>query len=142
MVVTADRKVLMKILIGAAWLDGRIQTEERQYLNHVAQKAGLANDPEVYPLLHELRTVTPAECYRWIWDYLGDHPTAENCRSLIEEISGLVYSDGAIANEEAQLLTKLQNLELTCDANGRCSGNVLDVIRRLYHRWVAVVEGH
>ncbi|MEB3293322.1 MAG: TerB family tellurite resistance protein [Synechococcales bacterium] len=140
--MTADRKALLKILIGAAWLDGRIQIEESQYLQKVAQKAGLANDPEVYPLLNELRAVTPAECYRWIGDYLGDHPTADSCRNLIEEISGLVYSDGAIANEEAQLLTKLQNLELTCDVNGRCSGNVLDVIRRLYHRWVAVVEGH
>jgi uncharacterized tellurite resistance protein B-like protein len=133
-------KNLIKILIGAAWLDGIVQTEERDYLRRLAQENGLANDPELYPLLHELKTVKPDECYAWVRQYLGDHPTQEDCQSLIETISGLIYSDGDVANEEARLLTRLQEIELSCDVkSGTCSNNVPDLLRRLYRRWLAVI---
>jgi uncharacterized tellurite resistance protein B-like protein len=92
-------KTLIKILIGAAWLDGKIQPEERQYLHRIAQEKNVANDKEIRPLLYELRSVNREECYQWIQDYLGDRPTPEECQSLIEAISGLIYSDGTIADE-------------------------------------------
>ncbi len=49
MVTHSNVKNLVKILIGAAWLDGRIQPEERQYLREIAQAKGLASDPEIKP---------------------------------------------------------------------------------------------
>lgn len=142
MMTQTNTKALLKILIGVAWLDGKVQPEEHQYLLRVAQEHGLERDPEVYPLLHELRSVSSEECYTWINQYLGSKPTAEACQSLIEAISALIYSDGTVANEEAKLLTRLQEIEVQCDGNGACSTNLPDMLRRLYQRWVAVVEGH
>jgi uncharacterized membrane protein YebE (DUF533 family) len=71
MITQTPQKTLIKILIGAAWLDGKIQIEERQFLCEIAQKHNLSQDPEIYPLLHELRNVCPGECDRLIKEYLG-----------------------------------------------------------------------
>jgi hypothetical protein len=132
----ANVKNLVKILIGAAWLDGRIQPEERQYLYQVAKEKNLAADPDIQPLLYELRTVQPTECYGWIKEYLGDRPSSEDYQNLIEAISGLIYSDGEVAIEEAKLLSKLQSLNSE-NASAQLGYNaVLKEIQKLYRRWV------
>jgi uncharacterized tellurite resistance protein B-like protein len=138
MINNSSVKKLMKILIGAAWLDGRIQPEERQYLRQVAQEKGVANEPEIQPLLYELVSVQPTECYEWVKDYLGKHPKVEDCQTLIEAISGLIYSDGEVAVEEARLLTKLQQLSDTSESTQLGYHSILKQIQKLYRRWVEV----
>ncbi|KAB8335136.1 TerB family tellurite resistance protein [Scytonema tolypothrichoides VB-61278] len=138
MVNNSSVKNLVKILIGAAWIDGRIQPEERQYLRKIAQEKGMANEPEIQPLLHELVAVQPEEFYEWVKEYLGDRPTPEQCQNLIEAISGLIYSDGEVAIEEARLLTKLQKLSDTSDSTQPRHNAVLKQIQKLYRRWVEV----
>ncbi len=127
-------KALVKILIGAAWIDGKVQPEEHNYLVRVAAEKGVADDPEIQSLLHELKAVTPDECYSWINAYLGDRRSAERCQQLLEAISGLIYSDGTVATEEARLLTNLQALETTQGES------MLSAIRDLYQRWVAKIN--
>jgi len=134
-------KTLIKILIGSAWVDGKIQPEEREYLHRIAKEKGVADDPEIQPLLHEFRAVKPEECYEWVKAYLGDRPTSETCQQLIEAISGLVYSDGTIANEEAKLLTTLQRLDPVNDTAEAHSNAALQTIRNLYQHWVAKLNG-
>lgn len=126
----------MKILIGAAWLDGRIQPEERKYLQQVAQAKNLADDPEIRPLLHELRTVQPTECYEWIQSYLGDRPSDTAYQNLIEAISGLIYSDGNVAVEEAKLLAKIESFHSEGTDHHSKHNAVVDRIQKLYRRWV------
>lgn len=134
-----DPKTLVKILVGVAWIDGKIQPEERNYLQKLAREEGVAEDPEIQPILHELRSVTPDECYQWVQDYLGAHPTPEDCQGLIEAISGLIYSDGAIAIEEAKLLTRLQTLESESESSPSLYARVLAVIRKLYQQGVSQI---
>ncbi len=131
-------KNLVKILIGAAWIDGKIQPEERQYLRKVAQEKGVADDPEIQPWLYELVSVQPEQFYDWLREYLGDRPTQEECQNLIEAIGGLIYSDGEVATEEAKLLTKLQELSDTNDSTQHRYNGVLKQIQKLYRRWVDV----
>ncbi|AFZ24886.1 Tellurite resistance protein TerB [Cylindrospermum stagnale PCC 7417] len=131
-------KKLVKILIGAAWIDGRIQPEERQYLREIAQAKGLASDPEIKPWLYELVPVQPKECYEWVKEYLGDRPSLEDCENLIEAISGLIYSDGEVAVEEAKLLTKLQELTKLNESTQPVHSVLLKQIQKLYRRWVEV----
>ncbi|AUT00382.1 Tellurite resistance protein TerB [Nostoc sp. CENA543] len=138
MITDANVKNLVKILIGAAWIDGRIQPEERQYLREIAQAKGLATDPEIKPWLYELVPVQPNECYTWVKEYLGDRPTAEDCENLIEAISGLIYSDGEVAIEEARLLTKLQELSQNSESHHLEHTTLLKQIQQLYRRWVEV----
>ncbi len=138
MVSHSNVKNLVKILIGAAWIDGRIQPEERQYLREIAQAKGLATDPEIKPWLYELVPVQPQECYEWVKEYLGDRPSVEDCENLIEAISGLIYSDGEVATEEARLLTKLQELTQLNDSTQPAHTVLLKQIQKLYRRWVDV----
>jgi uncharacterized tellurite resistance protein B-like protein len=134
--MTTDLKTLVKILVGVAWLDGKIQPEERRYLHQVAKEKGVADDLEIQPLLHELRAVKPEECYKWLRDYLGDRPTSETCQTLIESISALIYSDGTVAIEEAKLLSRLQLIDST-NASEPFYDKTLSIIRKLYQRWLA-----
>ncbi|MFH7026595.1 MAG: TerB family tellurite resistance protein [Heteroscytonema crispum UTEX LB 1556] len=138
MVTNSNVKNLVKILIGAAWIDGKIQPEERQYLRQIAQQRGLASDPEIKPWLYELVPVQPAECYSWVKDYLGDRPTVEDYQNLMEAISGLIYSDGEVAVEEARLLTKLEQLSSANESTQPVFNAILKQIQTLYRRWVEV----
>jgi uncharacterized tellurite resistance protein B-like protein len=133
-------QTLLTILIGAAWIDGKVQREEQEYLCKIAQAEGVADDPAIYPLLHGLRKIDQQQCYQAVQDYLGDRPTRVDCQELLEAISGLIYSDGDVGTEEAKLLTKIQEIELNCDGPGPCSNNLPDLIQRLYQRWVAVLD--
>lgn len=133
----ATVKQLVKILIGAAWIDGKIQQEEREYLQRVAKETGVADDPEIQPLLYELRAVLPDECYAWMKEYLGDRPSSEDYQRLIEALSALIYSDGEVATEEAKLLTRLQLLDPDSGTTPKSrQNNVLKAIQKLYRRWI------
>jgi hypothetical protein len=136
MVKNDSVKNLVKILIGAAWLDGKIQPEERQYLQQVAKENGVAADPDLQPLLNEFKAVQPAECYEWVREYLGDRPSPEDSQSLLEAISGLIYRDGEVAIEEARFLTKLQSLNSANDSPQPAYSGVLKKIQKLYRRWI------
>ena len=138
MVNHPDVKNLIKILIGAAWIDGRIQPEERQYLREIAHSKGLSADPEIKPWLYEWVQVKPDQCYQWVREYLGDRPSLEQCQDLIESISGLIYSDGEVATEEAKLLTRIQDLAKNSDHNQTIYTSLLRKIQKLYRRWVDV----
>ncbi|MFB6275516.1 MAG: TerB family tellurite resistance protein [Halothece sp.] len=126
-------KQLLKILIGAAWIDGQIQSQEREYLLKTARKHNLADDPEIRPLLHQLRSVKPEECYRWLEEYFGGSPSQEEYEKLIEAISALIYSDGDVANAEAKLLTQVQQYN---PAHTSSLDKVLKTVQKLYQRYV------
>lgn len=140
MTANPSLKTLIKILIGAAWIDGKIQPEEREYLHRIAKEKGVDEDPEIQPLLYEFRAVKPEECYGWVQEYLGDRPSSEACQQLIEAISGLVYSDGSIATEEATLLNKLQLLDPINETSEAGPGAILQSVRKLYQHWVSTLN--
>ena len=127
---------LVKILIGSAWLDGKIQPEERTYLNRVAQEKGVAQDPEISPLLQDLRQIETAECYQWVQEYLGNSPSTADYQNLLEAISGLIYSDSDVDTEEAKLLTQLQLLDPANHEPQPAHNAVMKEIQKLYRRWV------
>jgi uncharacterized tellurite resistance protein B-like protein len=136
MVADTSIKQLVKILIGAAWIDGKIQPQEREYLQKVAKEAGIADAPEIQPLLYELRAVSAEECYGWVQEYLGDRPSSDDYQRLIEAISALIYSDGDVATEEAKLLTRLQLLDPASTSQKSGHNNVLKAIQKLYRQWL------
>ena len=127
---------LVKILIGSAWLDGKIQPEERTYLNQIAQEKGVAQDPEIYPLLQGLRQIETAECYQWVQEYLGNSPSTADYQNLLEAISGLIYSDSDVDTEEAKLLTQMQLLDPANHEPQPAHNAVMKEIQKLYRRWV------
>jgi uncharacterized membrane protein YebE (DUF533 family) len=131
-------KQIIKILIAAAWIDGVIQPEERAYLRRVAQDFQLADDPEIKPLLSELRPVQAVECYQWLEEYFGENHSAEDYHQLLEKISALVYSDGYIDVREAKLVEAIQS----CDpANPDCKNSIWDrILRKIQKLYKAAIE--
>jgi hypothetical protein len=109
MTIQSQSRLLMKILIGVAWLDGEVQPEERKYLAKVAQTHQLDLDPEIESLLAGRISLTAADCEHWIQEYLGDRSIHDD-DGLIEAISGLIYSDGDVAVDEAKLLVNIQSV--------------------------------
>ena len=134
--MTDKNKALFKILVGAAWIDGSIQTEERDYLRRKANEQGLADDPEIRPLLFELVQIQRDLCYRWIEEYLGENPSSEKCQDLIEALSGLIYSDGKVDTEEAKLLARIQSLDPGATADSSKRSNLLQSVQKLYRDWL------
>ncbi|WP_107668548.1 TerB family tellurite resistance protein [Cyanothece sp. BG0011] len=129
-----QKKQLLKILIGAAWIDGIIQVEERDYLKRMAQTQGLSDDVDLKSLLSELKPVQPTQCYQWLEEYLGDNPTTKDYQELLEALSALVYSDGDIQMQEAQLLTKLQLLDPAQDSPKSAFDKVIKAIQKVYKK--------
>jgi uncharacterized tellurite resistance protein B-like protein len=138
MITDSSVKARVKILIGAAWIDGIIQTQERQYLRKIAEENGVANDPDIKPFLYELLAVKPSEFYSWVDEYLGEHPTHQDCENLIQAISGLIYSDGEVATEEAKLLNKLLKISDGSNSKKPFADNILKHIQKLYHRYIEI----
>ncbi len=128
--IQSQSQLLLKILIGIAWLDGEIQPEERQYLSKVAHAHQLDHDTEVEPLLTGTMKVTAAECEQWIQAYLGDRSIHDDDR-LIEAISGLIYSDGDVAIAEAQLLVNIQSQPVSTKPSQE---SVVSKIQQLYRK--------
>jgi uncharacterized tellurite resistance protein B-like protein len=126
---------LLKILIGAAWLDGKVQPEEQERLHQIAQQKGLLDNTELHPWLNEQQSVSVEECHRWIDEYLGPHPALEKVQELLEEISGLIYSDDDVDNTEAQLLMELQQKEDTISSGFNLNSTIARKIQNLYRRW-------
>jgi uncharacterized tellurite resistance protein B-like protein len=131
-----NTKQLLKILVGAAWIDGIIQPEERAYLRRMATNNSLADDPEIKSLLSEIKPVQPAECYKWLEDYLGKNPSQEDYQGLLEAISALIYSDGDVQMQEARLLTKVQLLDPSSEPRKSAFDKVLKTIQKLYRKAV------
>ena len=129
-------KQILKILIGAAWIDGVVQPEERQYLQRIATAYQLADDPEIKPLLSELKPVKPQECYQWLQEYLGENPTQEDYQELLEKTSGLIYSDGDVDIREVKLIEKLQLLDPANEPNLSVFDKALRKIQKLYRQAV------
>ena len=130
----SQQRLLLKILIGVAWLDGEIQPAEREYLAKVAHNPPLADnrDPEIESLLAGTTTVTLPECERWIQEYLGDKSIYDD-DLLIEAISSLIYSDGDVAIAEAKLLTNIQSIPTPNQPNDL---PLVTKIRHIYQNWL------
>ncbi len=129
-------KQLLKILIGAAWIDGIIQVEEREYLKRMAERHGLSEESDLKDLLSELKPVQPNQCYQWLEEYLGDNPSTNDYQELLETLSALIYSDGDVQMQEAQLLTKLQLLDPAQDSPKSALDKILKTIQKLYKKAV------
>ncbi len=134
--LTYKMKQILKILIGAAWIDGVIQPEERKYLQRIAKDYQLSDDPEIKPLLSELKVVKPEECYQWLQDYLGENPTQEDYQELLEKTSGLIYSDGDVDIREVKLIEKLQLLDPANEPELSVFDKALRKIQKLYRQAV------
>ena len=131
-----NAKLLFKILLGAAWIDGEVQPAERDYLQQKASDFGLTEDAEIQELLARTQAIPPSDCYKWLDAYLGANPTPEDYQQLLEAVGAAVYSDSDIGTAEAQLLAFLQSSDPTSQAS---QNKFLEAVRGIYRKATAAL---
>ena len=129
---------LFKIIVGVAWIDGKVQTQEKDYLRRLAQEQGIEKDPEIYPLIHGLKEVSTEECYQWITDFVGKNPNRETLNQLIEDISGLVYSDGEMDTAEAKILNNIQNMMAQPQLSHSLNSKIVHKLKGYYKKYATL----
>ncbi len=136
MSTSTSPKQLFKILVGAAWLDGKLQPEEQAYLQRIVQKKGLQGDAELQLWINGMKAISSEDCFRWVEEYLGKTPVPEHCQQLLEEISGLIYSDSEVDSKEAELLMQFHELEPPAQPGPVLYASVMNSVQKLYQKWV------
>ncbi|WP_404786187.1 TerB family tellurite resistance protein [Altericista sp. CCNU0014] len=99
--------LMLKILIGSAWVDRHLVPAEVTYLNKVLARYHQAHDPELQALLSH--PVSLGQTEGWLVDYLKDSPDSERLK-LLAAIGNLLISDDKVSDIEHDLLDEFHTL--------------------------------
>jgi uncharacterized tellurite resistance protein B-like protein len=101
------RKLLTRIVLGAAWADGKLEPAEIEYLNKILLEQDLSKDEEIQNLLREAPSDYQLEL--WLVQYLECTDVAERLVALAQ-IANLLMSDGEVSSIEYDFLDEIHNL--------------------------------
>jgi hypothetical protein len=99
--------LMLKILIGSAWVDRHLEPEEVAYLNKVLSRFHLEHNAELQGLLST--PVEPTQTEQWLVSYLRDSPDAERLK-LLAAIGNLLIADDEVSDIEHDLLDEFHTL--------------------------------
>jgi hypothetical protein len=99
--------LMLKILIGSAWMDQHLEPEEVAYLNKVLLRSHLEHNAELQGLLST--PVEPTQTEQWLVTYLRDSPDAERLK-LLAAIGNLLIADDEVSDVEHDLLDEFHTL--------------------------------
>ena len=99
--------LMLKILIGSAWIDQHLVPAEVNYLNRLLQRYHLEHDPELQVLLRT--PIAPAQTEQWLIAYLKDSSDTERLK-LLAAIGNLLISDEEVSAIEHDLLDEFHRL--------------------------------
>ena len=101
------RKLLNRIVLGAAWADGKLEAAEVDYLKKILLEQEIAEDEEIQALLQ-----APPSAYQlelWMVQYLGCTDVPERLGALAQ-IANLLMSDGEVSTVEHDFLDEIHTL--------------------------------
>jgi hypothetical protein len=126
-----QQKLMLKILIGSAWVDRHLKPEEVTYLSNVLTRFHLDRDAELQGLL---KTSVPLEqTERWLIAYLKDTPTTERLK-LLAAIGNLLISDHVVSSIEHDLLDEFHELMASIPAPPEPPPHVSEIATHLVQR--------
>jgi hypothetical protein len=99
--------LMLKILIGSAWVDQHLELEEVTYLSKILSRFHLEHDAELQALLNT--PVEPTQTEQWLVSYLRDSPDAERLK-LLAAIGNLLIVDDEVSDVEHDLLDEFHTL--------------------------------
>ncbi len=105
-----QHKLMLKILIGSAWIDSQLEPQEITYIEKVLARLDLARDGELQELVKT--AVSPEQTQRWLVAYLKDSPDSERLK-LLAAIGNLLISDEVVSSVEHDLLDEFHHLMTT-----------------------------
>lgn len=96
-----QHKLILKIVIGSAWVDGHLEPSEVKYLQTLLDRYHLSHDPELLELLEQPVSLRQTE--GWMVNYLADTTEAER-QGLLAAIGKIVIADDIASPLEHTLL--------------------------------------
>lgn len=96
-----QHKLMLKIIIGSAWVDNHLEPAEIKYLQTLLERYHLTNAPELSALLEEPVPLRQTES--WMVEYLAGATETERQRLLVA-IGKLVIADDTVLPPEHNLL--------------------------------------
>lgn len=96
-----QHKLVLKIIIGSAWVDGHLEPTEVQYLQTLLERYQLAHNSELLALLEASVPLQQTEL--WMAEYLADTTETERLK-LLAAIGKLVIADDTVLPPEHTLL--------------------------------------
>jgi hypothetical protein len=96
-----QHKLMLKIIIGSAWVDGHLEPAEVQYLQTLLARYQLTHAPDLLALLEEPVPLRQTEL--WMVEYLTETTETERQR-LLAAIGKLVIADDTVLPQEHGLL--------------------------------------
>ncbi len=126
-----QQKLMLKILIGSAWVDRHLEPEEVAYLSNVLARFHLDHDAELQGLL---QTSVPREqTERWLIAYLKDTPNTERLK-LLAAIGNLLISDHVVSSIEHDLLDEFHELMASLPAPPEAPLHISEIAPNLAQR--------
>ncbi len=97
----SQHRLMLKIIIGSAWVDGHLEPAEVQYLQTLLKRWQMTHVPDLLALLEAPVSLRQTE--RWMVDYLADTTETERQR-LLAAIGKMVIADETVLPPEHTLL--------------------------------------
>ena len=134
----ADRKLLLlKILIGSAWVDQRLEPGELDYLKQVLDRHHLADNYELQAMLKQPVPVEATES--WIVDYLA-RATEEQRDQLLMWVIGVITADGVIDASEQSFLIEYQGLMSRIPPRPEAASDLAKALRQMVQQAAKLVQ--
>ncbi|MCM1982161.1 tellurite resistance TerB family protein [Lyngbya confervoides] len=102
-----QHKLIVKILIGAAWADRHLEAAELAFLRQLLERYGMSRDRELRTLLESPIPLEVTE--RWVVDYLRDSSESERLQ-LLAKIGKVLIADDEVSDVEHDLLDDYHDL--------------------------------
>ncbi|MEM1368633.1 MAG: TerB family tellurite resistance protein [Cyanobacteria bacterium P01_H01_bin.15] len=104
---TKQENLLLKIVIGAAWSDRRLEPAEVEHFQQLLQQYHLHLDSALQKLLEQPVPLEQTEF--WLVEYLRDSTNTERQR-LLSEIASMLIADDNVSDIEHDLLDEYYRL--------------------------------
>ncbi len=135
---SADRKLLLlKILIGSAWVDHQLELRELDYLKQVLDRHHLADNYELQAMLKQPVPIEATES--WIVDYLA-RATEEQRDQLLMLVIGVITADGVIDASEQSFLLEYQGLMSRIPSRPETAPDLAKALRQMVQQAAKLVQ--
>jgi uncharacterized tellurite resistance protein B-like protein len=132
-----QHQLMLKIVIGSAWVDGHLQPLEVDYLQTLLERYQLTHDAQLLALLEE--PVSVRQTQSWMVEYLANTTQQERQR-LLSAIGKLVIADDTVLPPEHTLLDDYYTLMAKIPADPEQTPTLVETVGSFVRKAVKAVR--
>ena len=128
-----QEKLLVKIVIGAAWVDRHLEAEEIEYFQQLLEQYHLHIDDELQKLLEFPVPLTQTEL--WIVRYLKNSTNTER-EALLKAIVNMLMADLCVSEIERELLDEYSEYMLAIPPHTEVKPTKIETVIRFIQKLI------